>query len=80
MPSKPKSYVDKVCAAIRALQESKGSSRQAIAKYLKTEFESDNTASLRKAFKTGVDKGLLVQEGARFSLKGVTFAEKDDGY
>lgn len=79
MPA-PKSYLDKVVFAIRTLKDSKGSSRQAIAKYLKQEFDASNAPSLRKALKTGVSKGILLQDGARFTVKGERHAEKDDGF
>jgi FKBP-type peptidyl-prolyl cis-trans isomerase len=77
--SKPKTVADKVVAAIVALNSSTGSSRQAIAKYLKAEFDTDNASALKKALKIGVTKGVLVQDKQSFFVMGheIAAAEVD---
>ena len=70
MAKTPKTVIDKVIAAIRAQKSAKGSSRQAIAKYLKSEFDTDNAAALKKALKKGVADGKLTQEGQSFKVAG----------
>ena len=70
MTKTPKTVIDKVIAAIRAQKSAKGSSRQAIAKYLKAEFETDNATALKKALKKGVADGKLIQEGQSFKVAG----------
>ena len=77
---KPKSYVEKVIAAVTALRDWRGSSRQAIATYLKREFGADNKIALRKAIKAGVASGKLSKVGARFQLAGVKIEAPDDGF
>ncbi len=72
------SYLDKVIQAIRADGDHRGTSRQAIAKHLKSEFASDNTTALRKALKTGVTKNKLTQEGQRFRVVGDKAVEAPD--
>ena len=75
------SYLEKVVKAIRAERNHLGSSRQAIAKYLKAEFDSDNKTALRKALQLGVKKGKLSQSGARFRVVGdKEVAKPDDGF
>jgi FKBP-type peptidyl-prolyl cis-trans isomerase len=66
--NKKGTVLDKICAAIRANQSAKGTSRVTIAKYLKSEFDYDNANALKKAFKKGVTDGLLVQEGQSFRV------------
>lgn len=63
---------------IRADGDHRGTSRQAIAKHLKSEFASDNTTALRKALKTGVTKNKLTQEGQRFRVVGDKAVEAPD--
>ena len=70
-----KSYFDKVVFAIRDLKDHGGSSRQAIAKYLKATFAVENTVALRKALKKGVLVGSLKQDGQRFAVAGVDGVE-----
>ena len=70
MAKTPKTVIDKVIAAIRAQKSAKGSSRQAISKYLKAEFEYDNATALKKALKKGVTDGKLIQEGQSFKVAG----------
>ena len=74
----PKTYLACVEASILALKEGEGSSRQAITKYLKTEFGKDDAAALRRTLKKGVADGKLIQAGARFKCAGMEFgaAEK----
>jgi hypothetical protein len=45
--------VDKAVAAIKALAEHKGSSRQALVKYFKIELNIDNAQAVAKALKGG---------------------------
>ena len=71
MPPKKKGTVlDKIVYAIRQLKDpgTKGSSRTAIAKYIKSEFDYDNTNALKKAFKKGVADDVLVQTGQSFRV------------
>lgn len=71
MPPKKKGTVlDKIVYAIRQLKDpgTKGSSRTAIAKYIKSEFDYDNTNALKKAFKKGVADEVLVQTGQSFRV------------
>jgi hypothetical protein len=49
MPPKPTTYLGFVEASILALKDPDGSSRQAIAKYIKATFGKDDTAALRRA-------------------------------
>ena len=62
----PKTVLDKVIYAIRACQDHKGASRQAITKYLKAEFQCESAVAIKKALKS--DK--LVQTGQSFRVKG----------
>ena len=55
-----------VIVAIRAVQDHKGASRQAIVKYLKSEFQCENGVAIKKALKS--DK--LIQTGQSFRVKG----------
>ena len=64
----PNTVLDKAVAAIRALKSHKGSSRQAIAKFLKEEYGSDNAAALRTALKKGAANGTLLQTGQSFRV------------
>eukprot|EP00949_MAST-11_sp_MAST-11-sp1_P005091 g5091.t1 len=79
---KPKSYLDKVVAAIAALGEADGSSRAAIKKYVLQAFQADNKVALAKALKTGIAKGKLEHGSStqRFKVKGMAFKKKDDGF
>ena len=70
MAKTPKTVLDKVIAAIRAQKSAKGSSRQAIGKYLISEFDTDNATALKKALKKGVSDGKLIQEGQSFKVAG----------
>ena len=62
--------LDKIVDAIRQLKDpgEKGSSRTAIAKYIKSEYEYDNPNALKKAFKKGVADNVLVQAGQSFRV------------
>lgn len=62
--------LDKIVDAIRQLKDpgEKGSSRTAIAKYIKSEYEYDNVNALKKAFKKGVADNVLVQTGQSFRV------------
>ena len=63
----------RVLPSIVALKDAEGSSRQAITKYIKSNFQKDDAAALRRALKKGVADGKLVQAGARFKVAGVEF-------
>ena len=62
--------LDKIVFAVRQLKDpgSKGSSRTAITKYLKSECDYDNSNALKKAFKKGVQDNVLVQTGQSFRV------------
>jgi FKBP-type peptidyl-prolyl cis-trans isomerase len=62
--------LDKIVFAIRQLKDSgtKGSSRTAIIKYIKSECDYDNPNALKKAFKKGVTDNVLVQTGQSFRV------------
>lgn len=66
----PKTFLDKVVASIRALKEPKGSSRQAIQKYLQAEFDTDNATAFKAAIRKGLKEGILVQKGQSFKVNG----------
>ena len=69
----PKTLVDKIVYAIRQqpAASANGVSRAAIVKYLSAEFGVDKTkAASKKAFKDGVSKGILIQTGQSFRVKG----------
>ena len=55
-----------VIVAIRAVQDHKGASRQAIVKYLKSEFQCENGVAIKKALKSDklVQTGLLLPRRA----------------
>ena len=72
----PKTVLDKIEHAVRRMADPTGSSRQAIVKF-SAEFNVDN-ATIKKALKTGVDSGRLVQKGQSFTLKGVEFKPPAD--
>ena len=74
----PKTVLDKIEHAVRRMADPTGSSRQAIVKFLKREFNVDNANAIKKALKTGVDSGRLVQKGQSFTLKGVEFKPPAD--
>ncbi|KAG7345964.1 peptidyl-prolyl cis-trans isomerase [Nitzschia inconspicua] len=80
----PKSVLDKIVAAIRALKDpgTKGSSRTSIQKYCQSELEYNNPTALKKAFQQGVQKGILVQTGQSFRVTAdpvLAEATEDDG-
>lgn len=60
-------------SSIVALKDAEGSSRQAITKHIKNNFQKDDVAALRRALKKGVADGKLVQAGARFKVAGMEF-------
>ncbi len=68
----PKTVLEKVIAAIIDLDKPTGSSRKAIANYLKTEFAQENPAALRRALKAGVAQGKLETNKASFLVVGHT--------
>lgn len=71
--------IGKIIGAIRGLKEpgTKGSSRSAITKYIKSEYEYDNATALKKAFKKGVSDGVLVQTGQSFRVASDPIIEAD---
>ena len=70
-PKKKKSatVLDKIVSAIRELKDpGKGSSRTAIVKYIKAEYDYNNTTALKSAFKKGVESDILTQTGQSFRI------------
>jgi hypothetical protein len=67
--------LDKIIAAIHALKNPKGSSRSAIAKYLASEYQLENSAAFKKSLKRGVDDGILTQTGQSFRVVGSVLHE-----
>lgn len=65
-----KTVLEKIIVAIRAVQDHRGASRQAIAKYLKAELACENAAAIRAALKKGAATGKLVQSGQSFRVAG----------
>lgn len=66
-------YNAMIVAAITALNDRKGSSRQAIAKYVVANYKVDAKAAssrLRVTFRRALEKGELVQVKGSFKLKG----------
>ena len=75
-PAEHPKYIDMITAAITALKERTGSSRQAIAKYIKANYKVGDNADvhLKMALKRGVANGTLAQPkgtGASGSFKVV---------
>jgi FKBP-type peptidyl-prolyl cis-trans isomerase len=67
--AKSSTVLDKIVVTIRALKTpGKGPSRSAIIKYLKSEFNYNNATALKKNFKQGVDKGILIQTAQSFRV------------
>ena len=68
--SKPKTVMDKIIVAIRAVGSTggKGASRIAITKYLQSEYSYTNTTAVKSAFKRGVSSGELTQSGQSFRV------------
>eukprot|EP00586_Coscinodiscus_wailesii_P023194 CAMPEP_0172509844 /NCGR_PEP_ID=MMETSP1066-20121228/223762_1 /TAXON_ID=671091 /ORGANISM="Coscinodiscus wailesii, Strain CCMP2513" /LENGTH=187 /DNA_ID=CAMNT_0013288539 /DNA_START=149 /DNA_END=712 /DNA_ORIENTATION=- len=63
--------LDKIIYTIRTLQSGSspnGSSRIAIVKYLKSEFDYDKAPAIKLALKKGVDSGALTQKGQSFRV------------
>ena len=73
-----KTIADKVVYAIRQLKSHKGSSRQAISKLLKAEFDVTNTKAVSKAILNLVKKNVLEQRGQSFLVKGEVYEEPED--
>ena len=70
----PKTILDKIVYAIRELKDpGKGSSRKAITNFIKSEFDYDNGARIKKAFKNGVSGGVLIQSGQSFRVAADPF-------
>ena len=73
--------IGKIIYSIRQLNEPglKGSSRQSIIKYIKSEFNNyNNTTALKKAFKKAVDDKILIQNGQSFRVANDPVIEDDD--
>jgi len=77
-PKAPKTIIDKVFVAIETLQTPGGTSRQAIAKFLKETYDVDNAAALKRALTKAVADGALTQNAQSFSIPGVEFAIPED--
>jgi len=71
--------LDKIVFAIRQLKDpgTKGSSRTAITKYIKSECNYDNSNALKKALKKGVADNVLVQTGQSFRVAKDPVVEND---
>lgn len=80
-PKTATTVLDKIIAAIRALKGGpKGSSRTAISKFLKEEFDYDNANALKTALKKGVSTQKQVQSGQSFQVAGhVITVEEEKG-
>ena len=79
-PAEHPKYIDMITAAITALKERTGSSRQAIVKYIKANYKVGDNADVhvKMALKRGVASGALAQPkgtGASGSFKVVKKAE-----
>ena len=79
-PADHPKYIDMITAAITALKERTGSSRQAITKYIKANYKVGDNADthIKMALKRGVASGALAQPkgtGASGSFKVVKKAE-----
>ena len=73
--------IGKIIYSIRQLNEPglKGSSRQSILKYIKSEFNNyDNTTALKKAFKKAIVDKILIQNGQSFRVANDPVIEDDD--
>lgn len=73
-PAEHPKYIDMIVAAIEALKERSGSSRQAIVKYIKANYKVSDNADvfIKQGLKRGVVSGALVQPkgvGASGSFK-----------
>ena len=76
MSKAPKTVLDKIIVSIRNQPPSRnGVSRIAIAKYLKGEFDYDNSSALKLNLKKGVQKGKLIQTGQSFRVQGDPIVE-----
>jgi hypothetical protein len=75
--SAPKTVLDKIEAAVKALADPTGSSRVVILKFLKSEFGLENQNAVKKALKQGVDGARLIQKGQSFTVPGVEFEFKE---
>jgi len=75
----PKTILDKIIYAIRAQPPTHhdGPSRTAIVKYLQAEMSVDTKgkSSVKNAFKKGVEKGKLIQNGQRYRVVGDAIPE-----
>ena len=76
-PPTQQTLLDKVIVAIREYKDPGGSSRGAIAKYLKAEYGVDvggaGAAAFKKALKKGVDSGKLTQNKQSFLIAGEAY-------
>jgi len=78
-PAVPKTIIAKVLVAIETLASpAPGSSRQAIAKFLKDTYDTDNAAALKRALTKAVTDGVLIQQGQSFSIPGMEFEAAED--
>ena len=68
----PKSVLDKIVHSIRSSPPGANGavSRATIVKYLKSEFDYDNSSQIKMALKRGVSKGVLAQKGQSFTVAG----------
>lgn len=77
-PAEHPKYSEMIAAAIAALKERKGSSRQAIAKYIKANYKVGDSADshIKLALKRGVVAGLLKQVKGTGASGSFRLAEK----
>ena len=72
------SVLDKIVFSIRSLKDGpNGSSRQAVNKFLKSEFNYENRIGMNKACKLGVKKGILTRMGQRFRVALDKYDDKE---
>ena len=78
-PKRKKTYGKMIEIAIGALEENNGSSRQAILKYIATNFNVEPTTAhiyVKRALRRGVEKGDFVPKKASFKLAKKRVAKK----
>ena len=77
-PADHPKYVEMIVAAIAALKERKGSSRQAIGKYIKANYKVGESSDvhLKQALRRGVVSGVLIQTKGTGASGSFKLAEK----
>jgi hypothetical protein len=69
-PKIPKTVMDKVLHAVKALDHLEGTSQAAIKNYLQSEFDYANKTALSKALAKAVQDELLTKTGQRYKIPG----------